>query len=128
MRLALLVISWGWIILGIWWFLRPGGIRRRFEKRYRRGARWLLLTTLVVCAGIMFVVSGQLGGLWGTLLAVFGLIAILKALLFVRGKVSETILEWWSRQPVWVYRLSAAGLFVLGCLMQVILKAGRAIP
>ena len=128
MKLVLLFVSWGWIILGIWWFFRPAGIRRRFEKRYRKGARWLLLTVLVVSAGILLAAGRQLGGFWGTLLAILGVIAVLKALLFVRGRASETVLDWWSRQPDWVYRVSAASLCVLGCLMQVILRASKAIP
>ena len=128
MKLVLFIFSWGWIILGIWWFFRPAGIRRRFEKRYRKGARWLLLTVLIICAGILFAAGRQLGGFWGILLALLGVIAVLKGLLFARGKVSETVLEWWSRQPVWVYRVSATGLFVLGCLMQLILQMTKGAP
>lgn len=124
-KLVLFILGWGWIILGIWWFFRPAGIRRRFEKKYRKGARGILLAVLLVTAGILFAVGRQLGGFWGILLAVIGVLAVLKGLLFVRGKVSETVLDWWSRQPVWVYRVSAAGLFVLGCLMQLILRIGK---
>ncbi len=123
-KLALLIVSWGWKILGVWWFFRPGGIRRRFEKRYRKGGRLLLLTVLAISAGILFAVGRRMGGVWGTVLAVLGVIAVLKALVFVRGRVSESVLDWWNRQPVWVYRVSAASLFLLGCLMQVVLRAG----
>ena len=128
MKLVLLILSWGWIALGIWWFFRPAGIRRRFEKRYRKGARWLLLTVLFVSAGILFAAGRSLGGVWGLLLALLAVVAVLKALLFVRGKVSDTVLDWWLRQPTWVYRVSAAGLFVLGCLMQLLLSAAKATP
>ena len=122
MNLALFIFSWGWMILGVWWFFRPAGIRRRFEKRYRKGARWLLLSLLFFSAGALFSAGWELGGEWGILLAVLGAVAVLKALFFVQGKVSDTVLDWWSQQPVWVYRVFAAGLFVLGCLMQMILK------
>ena len=121
MKLALLIVSWGWMILGVWWFFRPAGIRRRFEKRYRKGARLLLLTILAISAGILFAAGRRMGGVWGTLLAVLGVMAVLKALVFVRGTVSESVLDWWNRQPIWVYRVSAASLFLLGCLMQVML-------
>ncbi len=128
MKLMLLIVGWAWIALGIWWFFRPAGIKRRFEKRYRKGARSLLLVVLFVTAGVLIAAGRWLGGLWGLLLAVLGVIAVLKALLFVRGKVSDTVLDWWSRQPVWVYRASAAGLVVLGCLIQLILSIGNAAP
>jgi len=126
MKIALFVLGWCWTILGIWWFFRPAALRKRFEKRFHRGARWLLLAVLFASAGILFAAGRQLGGIWGTLLAVMGVIAVLKALLFVRAKASDTILDWWGQQPVWVYRVSAAGLFLLGCLMQVLLRVGSA--
>ena len=118
MRLLLFILSWSWIILGVWWFFRPAGIKRCFEKRYRKSSRWLLLVVLVASAGVLFSAGRQVGGLWGTILAVLSVIAVLKGLLFVRGKISDTVLDWWSAQPTWVYRASAAALFLLGCLLQ----------
>ncbi len=122
MKLILLILSWGWILLGIWWFFRPAGIRRRFEKGFRKKARWILLSVLFASAGILFGAGRQIGGWWGTLLAVLAVIAVLKGLVFARGKAADAVLGWWSVQPVWVYRASAACLFVLGCLMQWVLK------
>jgi hypothetical protein len=128
MKLLLLIVGWAWIALGVWWFFRPAGIKRRFEKRYRKGARSILFAVLFVTAGILIAAGRWLGGLWGWLLAILGIIAVLKALLFVRGKVSDTVLDWWSQQPIWVYRVSAAVLFVLGCLIQLILSVGNSAP
>ncbi len=124
MKLVLILLSWGWIFLGAWWFFRPAGIKRRFEKKYQKGARWMILSVLVASAGILFTCGRQIGGVWGTVLAILAVIAVLKALLFVRGKVSQNVLNWWSAQPTWVYRMAAAGLFVLGCLMQWVLRGG----
>jgi hypothetical protein len=121
-KLALAIVSWGWMFLGVWWFFRPDGIRRRLAKGYRKSARWLLLTVLIFTAGVLMSAGRTMGGACGTLLAVLGVIAVLKAMLFLRGAASEKVLDWWNRQPTWVYRASAAGLFLLGCLIQVILK------
>ncbi len=126
MKLALFIVSWGWMLLGVWWFFRPDGIRSRFSKRYRKSARWLLLIVLATSAGILFAAGRGIGGVLGTLLAVLGVIAVLKALVFLRGTVSESVLDWWNRQPIWVYRVSAASLFLLGCLMQVMLAWNNA--
>ncbi len=123
MRLLLGLLGWAWILLGIWWIFRPQGIRKRFEKKFRRTARWILLTILFATAGIVFSAGRQIGGLLGTLLAILGVIAILKGLLFARGQVSDRVLDWWGKQPDSVYRAAAAGLLVLGCLMQWLLSA-----
>ena len=122
MRLLAIILSWSWILLGVWWFFRPAGIKLRFEKRYRKGARWLLLVVLFATAGVLFAVGRKLGGFAGTLLPLLACLAALKGLLFLRGKLSDTVLEWWCGQPTWVYRLAAVALFALGCLIQWILK------
>jgi hypothetical protein len=116
MKLILLILCWGWIILGIWWFFRPAGIRRRFEKRFRRTARWLLFTVFVVVAGLVFAGSRQIGGGVGIILAIVGCIALIKGLLLLHGRVSDRVLDTWSKQPDSVYRIAAAALFLLGCL------------
>ncbi len=112
------------MLLGIWWFFRPAGIRGRFAKRFRKGMRWLLLAVFTFVAGVLFTTGWKMAGVWGTLLAVLGVISALKALVFLRGSASDSVLDWWNRQPNWVYRVSAASLFLLGCLMQMMLSAG----
>ena len=89
MKLVLLIVSWGWMILGVWWFFRPAGIRRRFEKRYRKGARLLLLTILAISAGILFAAGRRMGGVWGTVLAVLGPSALGKFRLALRVAVGS---------------------------------------
>ncbi len=123
MRLLLGLLGWAWILFGIWWIFRPQGIRKRLEKKFRRTARWILFVVLFATAGIVFSAGRQIGGLLGTLLAILAVIAILKALLFARGQVSDRVLDWWGKQPDSVYRASAAALLALGCLMQWLLYA-----
>ena len=124
MKLLLIIVCWGWIILGIWWFFRPASIRRRFEKRFRKSARWLLMTVFVVVAGLVFAGGRQIGGVVGVILAIVGCIALLKGLLLLHGRVSDRILDTWSSQPDSVYRLVAAALVLLGCVVQWVLSFG----
>lgn len=87
-----------------------------------------MLSDLLISAGILFAAGRQLGGLFGTHLAVLAVVSVLKALLFIRGKVSDTVLDWWGEQPTWVYRVWAASLFVLGCLMPLLLSVAETTP
>ena len=112
------LLGWAWIALGIWWFFRPAGIRRRFEKRYRKYARWILLAVLFTVAGVIFSAGRSVGGVLGTVLTVVAVVALVKGSLFARGKVSDAVLDWWGRQTDSTYRMVAGGLVVLGCLMQ----------
>ena len=122
------LLSWAWILLGIWWFFRPAGIRRRFEKKYRRYARWALLIVFFAVAGVVYSAGRSMGGFMGTVLIVVAVIALIKGLLFAQGKVSDKVLDWWGNQPISTYRVAAAGLFALGCLMQIVTRIAAVSP
>lgn len=128
MTWLLSMLSWAWIALGVWWFFRPAGIRRRFEKKYRRYARWLLLVIFFAVAGVVFSAGRSIGGLIGTVLIIASVVALIKGLLFAQGEVSDKVLDWWADQPTKVYRIAAAGLFVLGCLTQMITRIAAVSP
>jgi len=124
MKFALIVLGWLWMIFGIWWFFRPARIRKKFERSYRKKMRWLLFTVMFVAAGVIYGAGRQLGGWLGMLFFVVAIIAMLKGLFFVSGKTSEKVLEWWGNQPDKVYRICAAGLFLMGLLTQWLFAAG----
>lgn len=69
-------------------------------------------------AGAIYSAGKNFGGGSGTLLTIIAVIALFKGLFFVRSKASDSILEWWSKQPDSVYRVAAAGLLILGCIIQ----------
>lgn len=117
MNLIITILAWSWILLGVWWFFRPAGIRRRFEKRYRKYARWILVVVFFAVAGVAWSAGRSFGGVIGTVLGVVAVIALLKGLLFLTGKASDTVLDFWGKQSDTTYRIAAAALFVLGCLM-----------
>ncbi len=71
-------------------------------------------------AGAIYSAGKDLGGWSGTFLTVLSIIALIKGLFFLRGKMSDKILEWWSIQPDSVYRIVAAFMFILGCVIQFI--------
>ncbi len=118
MMLLLNILCWSWMLLGIWWFFRPAGIKRRLEKGFRKKMRWILFVVFFAVAGVVFQVGRGIPGILGWILILVACIALLKGLLLVRGRVSDQVLDWWSKQPVSVYRMAAAGLFALGCIMQ----------
>jgi uncharacterized protein YjeT (DUF2065 family) len=118
MKFAITLLCWGWIALGIWWFFRPKGIKRRFEKKFHKTARWVIVVVLFTVGGALFSIGWRSGGMFGTILAIVAIIAALKGLLFVRGQLADRILTWWGEQPDGFYRLSAATMVVVGAAVQ----------
>ncbi len=112
------ILGWVWFALGLWWFMRPQGIRKRLERDFRKKLRTLLIITLLAVAGVLFSSGRELGGIAGWLVPIAGVIVCLKALLLVRGKLCDTVLDWWSDRSDRVYRGSAACLAIAGLLLQ----------
>jgi len=118
MKFALIILGWAWMAFGIWWFFRPQRIRKKFDRGYRKKMRWLLLTVMFIAAGAIYSAGRYVGGWIGMLLFICAIIAVLKGLFFLSGKTSEKVLDWWSNQSDTVYRMCAAGLFLMGLLTQ----------
>ena len=122
MKFFLIILGWSWIILGVWWFLWPGRIRKRFARGYRKKMRRLLVVVFFVTVGTVFSVGRGIEGWLGTLFVVVAVIALIKGLFCLQGKLTDRALDWWERQPDSDYRIAAAGVFVLGCLTQWVFK------
>lgn len=118
MKLFISILGWSWILLGLWWFFKPAGIRKRFAKKYRKTVRWILLAIFFALAGAIYSAGKNFGGWSGTVLTIISIIALIKGLFFLRGKMSDKILDWWIQQPDSVYRMAAAALFAMGCMIQ----------
>ncbi|MEM7163853.1 MAG: hypothetical protein AAF581_00225 [Planctomycetota bacterium] len=112
------ILGYSWVVLGLWWTLRPQGARKRLEKKFHSGLRRTLFVAAAAIGGALFAAGRHLEGTASWLVPALGVVIVGKGLLFLRGKVSEQFVEWWTRQPNWVYRCSALALSVTGFAIQ----------
>jgi hypothetical protein len=107
-----------WILLGLWWILRPQGVKKRLGKQFRRTLRTVLFLVLVASGGLLISASKYLDGMMAAGVVVVGIVAIVKALLFVRSKSSDVVLSWWEERPLWVYRMAGVGVLLAGVALE----------
>lgn len=123
LRFVVTWLGWVYIILAIWWFFRPKRICKVFEKALRRKMRWIFVALTFVLGGVILGAGREIGGWVGALLIAIGIIGLLKGLLFLSGKATDTVFDWWARQADRVYRLAAVAMFILGFLAQLLFRA-----
>ena len=107
-----------WIILGVWWIMRPQGIRRRFAKKVKRTRRKILFLAGILVAGLFFSAARYAHGALANIFLIAGILGIIKVVFFLTSKTAERIIDWWAEQPLWVWRLWAGCLVLIGVLFQ----------
>jgi len=107
------VIAILWIILGVVWLFRPESfrsyVRKKIFKKYRRLALILLLITggyLLSFFRFSFVAA--------KLIALLGLIVIIKALFLLNRKFSESLSRYIEKIPIFYIRVASLLLIGIG--------------
>ena len=103
-----------WILFGIWWCLRPASGKRALRTKFVRTLRFLLAVVLWTIGGALIAAGRELPGIYGWIVPAVGILALLKGLLFVRRKALDKVLDWWEKQPDWMYRLAGGVFLILG--------------
>lgn len=101
-----------WIILGVWWLLKPDALKRRLQRKMSRRVRWTVFGFLFIFGIMMTGSVFKTPGVLPKVIGIIGLIIAIRAIVFITSKASEKILSWWGERPIIVFRVW--GLLVLG--------------
>ncbi len=109
-----------WIMLGIWWIMRPNNLKRRFTKKLKRSRRKVLFFAIIVMSSVFFSAARYAQGIVANIFLIIGALTILKAIFFFTSKGAGKAIEWWLKKPLWVWRLWAGGFVLIGLLLQMV--------
>ncbi|MBU1006504.1 MAG: hypothetical protein KKH08_02780 [Candidatus Omnitrophica bacterium] len=107
-----------WILLGIWWMMRPQRLQRVFVKKARKTRKKIMLVAMVIAIGLFFSAAKYASGILANVLLIFGIIGIVKAILFFTTDLSDKVIDWWLKKPLWVWRVWAGCFTLMGLLFQ----------
>lgn len=107
-----------WILLGLWWVMRPQSLKRRFAKKVRKTRRRLLLMVIIIASGLFLSAAKYSHGTLATVLLIIGILGLIKAVFFFTSKSADKIMDWWAERPLWMWRLWAGGFILIGLLFQ----------
>lgn len=107
-----------WIILGIWWIMRPQGLKRRFSRKLKKTRRRILFFVIIIISGIFLSAARYSHGIFANILLIIGILGVVKAFFFLTSKASDKIIDWWLEKPLWLWRVWAGGFVLIGLLLQ----------
>ncbi|NQT32142.1 MAG: hypothetical protein HQ594_00540 [Candidatus Omnitrophica bacterium] len=106
-----------WIIIGLFWLVRPEALKNRLRRKMTWKMRWLVFG-LVIAVGFLLMGSAmKLHGLFARMIGIIGIILVIRAIIGITSKTSEKVLEWWGERPVYVFRIWALIVFGTGLVL-----------
>ncbi|MFC1709608.1 hypothetical protein ACFL2J_06110 [Candidatus Omnitrophota bacterium] len=111
------LIGWFWLITGILFLIWPQMLRNRLQKKTYKQIRRLLFILAIFIGALLFSAGFRAEGFKAKLLMIIGVIGLLKALLFLKAKAAEKILNWFLKQRLSFFRFCACIQIVIGAVI-----------
>ena len=110
------IIGIAWMMLGIWWMMRPQGLKKRFRKKIKRARRRFLFSLIIIAAGLFLSAARYTHGILAVIFLLIGIGSIIKALFFLTSKAGDKLIDWWLERPLWMWRAWAGTFALIGIL------------
>ena len=111
------ILGYIWIILGMWWVIRPESLKRRLARKMSRRVRWTVFAFVIVFAFLMIGSVIRASGIAAKIIGIVGLVIAIKAIMLITSKTSEKVLAWWAGRPVGFLRAWAAFILTMGIML-----------
>ncbi|RKY43648.1 MAG: hypothetical protein DRP80_04635 [Candidatus Omnitrophota bacterium] len=110
-------ISYFIIISGVFFLIKPNFLRRRIQKKSQKYIRKLLFTIFLLLAVLLISSGFKIKGFIAKIIIIIGFLSLIKALLFLKSKVSEKIITSLSNQPIIYFRIIALAQITIGVII-----------
>lgn len=111
------IIGWLWIGSGALFLLKPNILKNKLQKKGLKKVKKILFS-LAVTAGIFLIIaSGKMDGILSKVMAILGIVAILKGIFLLKSKLSEKLLNWAGSQPLLYFRILACLYILIGIVI-----------
>jgi hypothetical protein len=111
------LLGWFWFILGVISLIRPQILKNILQKKSIKKIKKVLIA-IGIFLGLWLISAGfNIQGFLSKFLMILGIIVLVKALLFLKLKTADRIIEWFSRKPLSFYRLAACIYMLIGIII-----------
>ena len=115
------IISMVWIGFGIFWFIKPLSLQKRFAKKGRKRIGKVLFLLALLAGGYFISIAFSIKGLLLKILfSAVGIIAIWRAFVFLKGKAIERLIDWLGKLPLYAFRVYAVIFIAIGVILFVL--------
>jgi uncharacterized membrane protein len=106
-----------WIIFGVLILIWPQLLRKRLQKKsFKKVKRFLFFLTLILGLALISA-SFKMQGSGAKIIAIIGLIGLVKAFLFLKAKAADKLIAWAANRPLGFFRLGGLAYVVIGIIL-----------
>jgi len=111
------IIGWTWIMLGIFWLIKPEGLKNRMKKKTGRRTKRVIYAAILMMAFYMIGSAFGAPGMLPKIIAIIGMIMVIRVIIMITSKTSEKIFDWWTNKPSIIFRIWALVFLMIGASM-----------
>jgi uncharacterized membrane protein len=115
--MLLKLLGWFWLITGLIFLLKPMSLRNRLKKQSTKKIRKFIFGIGLVLGLLLINATWGIPGLLSKIVLIIGVIAIIKAVFFLKAEASAKTIEWFLAQPAKFYRYWAVAQITVGALI-----------
>ena len=104
-------------MLGLFWLIKPENLQNRLKKKMSRRVRRIVYGFVLVFAFLMIGSAFRAPGFLSKIVAIIGMIIVIKVIMMITSKTSEKVFGWWADRPVVVFRAWALAVLAAGVFM-----------
>jgi hypothetical protein len=106
-----------WILLGVWWLIRPEALKNRLKRKMNRRVRRVVYGFLLVFGFLMIGSVFKTPGLLPKIIGIVGMIIVIKVIMLITSRTSEKVFDWWAERPLIFFRIWALLVLAIGTML-----------
>ena len=111
------ILGWFWICMGALFVLRPQIAKRMVEKKVFKKLRGILFLITVFLGSFLISIGWKYPGILPKILALFGIMAVIKGFVLLNVKTAEKLIEWSAKLPLLYYRIGGCIHVLIGVII-----------
>ena len=111
------IIGWFLLLSGILFLIKPAILKNKLQKKTYKKFLYFIIGATFALGGYMASFAFRFKGALPKVIAVIGIIALIRGFMFLNSKTRQKLASVFSKAPLKIYRIFAAGYALLGVLM-----------
>ena len=111
------LIGWLWIVGGVLFLLKPDILKNRLKKKGLKKVKRILFSIAITGGIFLIIASGKMDGALSKIMAILGIVVIIKGVFLLKSKLSEKLLGWAGEQPLIYFRIASLVYILIGVII-----------
>ena len=106
-----------WVVLGMWWLLKPEALKRRLKRKMNRRIKWTIYGSILIFAFLLIGSVMRTPGIIPKIIILIGVILAIRVITLFATKTADKVLDLWANRPLKFFRIWALVVLASGIML-----------